>query len=79
VVDRRGSRRALVALLLTACGGTPRPGADSAAAPTTEASATNATGTTSADRPAFRVIIGDTVLTGHLFDNPPETLRRSCR
>ena len=48
---------ALAALLLTACGGAPRPQPESPGAPTTAA----------ADQ-AFRIVAGDTVLTGHLFD-----------
>ncbi|MGK2868176.1 MAG: cyclophilin-like fold protein [Mycobacterium sp.] len=48
---------ALVALLLNACGGTPPspPESDAPGAP--------------ADETAFRIVAGDTVLTGHLFDN----------
>ena len=62
---------ALFALLLTACGATPRPGPDSSAAPSTGTRAANAADATtaSADHTAFRVVVGDTVLTGHLFDN----------
>ena len=61
---------ALVALLLTACGGAPppRPELNSSGAPTTGARAADATAA-SADHTAFRVAIGETVLTGHLFDN----------
>jgi hypothetical protein len=59
---------ALFALLLTACGGAPRPAPDSSAAPTTGARAADATAA-SADQNAFRIVVGDTVLTGHLFDN----------
>ena len=58
----------LAALLLTACGGAARPGPDSSPAPTTGARAADATAV-SADQTAFRIVIGDTVLTGHLFDN----------
>jgi hypothetical protein len=49
---------ALLTLLLTACSG----------APTTGAKAADATAV-SADETAFRIVVGDTVLTGHLFDN----------
>ncbi len=61
---------ALFALLLTACGGAPppRPEPDSPGAPTTGARAADATAA-SADQTAFRIVVGDTVLTGHLFDN----------
>ena len=59
---------ALAALLLTACGGAPppRPELNSPAAPTTGAADATAA---SADQTAFRVVIAETVLTGHLFDN----------
>ncbi|MGK2866552.1 MAG: cyclophilin-like fold protein, partial [Mycobacterium sp.] len=60
---------ALVALLLTACGGAPpAPEPVSPGAPSTEARAADATAA-SADENAFRIVAGDTVLTGHLFDN----------
>jgi hypothetical protein len=60
---------ALFALLLTACGALPRLGPDSSAAPPTGTRAVNASEKASADHTAFRIVIGDTVLTGHLFDN----------
>ena len=62
-------RGALVALLLTACSGAPpRPEPDSPGAPTTGAKAADATAA-SAEQTKFRIVVGDTVLTGHLFDN----------
>ncbi len=59
---------ALLTLLLAACGGAPRTGPDSSSVPPTTAPAADAT-PASADRTAFRIVVGDTVLTGHLFDN----------
>ena len=63
---------ALFALLLTACGGAPRPAPDPYAAPTTGAMAADTT-PASADHTAFRIVIGDTVPKGHLFDNAAAT------
>ena len=49
---------ALMALLLTACSGSPTTGARAADAPAA-----------STDETAFRIVVGDTVMTGQLFDN----------
>lgn len=59
---------ALFALLLTACGEAPPPGPDSSPAPTTGLRAADSTAA-STEQTAFRIVFGDTVLTGHLFDN----------
>lgn len=61
---------ALVALLLNACGETPLspPESDAPGAPTAAARTADDTDA-SADGTAFRIVAGDTVLTGHLFDN----------
>ncbi len=62
---------ALFALLLTACGAAPHPsGTRFAWLPRpTGARAARMPQTASADHTAFRIVVGDTVLTGHLFDN----------
>lgn len=58
----------LLTLLLAACTDAPQP--VSPDAPNTGARAADAS-PASAEQTAFRIVVGDTVLTGHLFDNAP--------